>query len=114
MPITSVRTRPSLVLGLVLVAVVVLFGAIALVADLTRSTTGVATSFTPVVGHWKGIAPDSLKGAQDRVVAVHPVLWSQVAGRILLLPTWLVLGGLGITLGYLGRRQRRANIFINN
>jgi hypothetical protein len=97
-----------------LAGICLLFAGIALIADLTRSMNEASTSFTTLAGHWRGISAESLKWAQDRVVGIHPALWSQAAGRILSLPTWLTLGGLGLVFGYLGRRQRRANIFINN
>ena len=103
----------------VLAGTCLLFATIALVADFTRSTGGitpgsVVSGFTSLMSHWKALTPDLLKGFQDMIVSVHPALWTMVVARLLSMPTWLGLGALGLMLGYLGRKQRRANIFINN
>jgi MYXO-CTERM domain-containing protein len=43
----------------------------------------------------------------------HPLVWDMGLARVLQLPTWGVLGLLGLALGYLGRRRREVNIYAN-
>lgn len=88
-----------------------LFAVIAVVYDGTETlsrTGGIAV--TPFEAHWKSIAPRNYEAVQR----VTPgLVWNQGVARIAKLPTWLLLGGLGIALAYLGRRRDETTIFAN-
>lgn len=94
--------------------VILLVALIALVSDVTRATTGGPFIMTSALTHWKTMAPQSLAtvaGFTQRWL--HPMLWDPALLRVLLLPTWLLLGALALLLGVLGRKKRRINIFAN-
>ena len=91
-----------------------LLATVALVADLTRYMNGQGLQMTSLFAHWTGLSPQSLKTMGQFVQRyAHPYLWDPAMVRILVLPTWLVLGALGVVFGLLGRRKRRVNIFTN-
>lgn len=99
----------------VLAGFFLLFAAIALAADVTRTLNGnggwVITSFA---GHWRSFSPQMFAAAQKTVsTSLHPFVWDPVIVRLISLPAWFLLGAIGLTLGYLGRQKRRVNIFIN-
>jgi hypothetical protein len=94
--------------------VLLLVAVIALVYDGTGSLARGGPVTTSIGEHWSRLAPTSLKAAQGAVQrGSHPLVWDLVISRLLLLPTWMVLGTLGILLAYLGRRRRRVNIYAN-
>lgn len=91
-----------------------LIAIVALVSDLTRALNGGGLSFTTSYGYWKSVAPQSLYASTAFVQkTLHPVLWDPISLRVLLLPIWLLLGGIGLAMAVLGRRKRRVNIFAN-
>lgn len=91
-----------------------LFATIALIADLTRYMNGQPFQMTSLFNHWLGFAPQSLKSVAQFVQRyTHPYFWDPMMVRFLVLPSWLVLGALGVILGLLGRRRRRVNIYAN-
>ena len=95
-----VASRPLLLLAVV-----------AIVYDGTETlarTGGLAV--TPFETHWKAIAPRNYEAIQRMTPGP---LWSQGVSRIARLPAWLLLGGLGLGLAYLGRRRDETNIFAN-
>ncbi len=92
------------VIGLWLVAVAVVAAAI----DGTKSIAASKLVLTPLGQHWFQLAPESLNAAQAGIQrTVSPLLWDPVIQWILLLPTWLVAGVLGMLLVWLGSRGRR-------
>lgn len=95
-------------------SVFLLVGVIALVYDGTRTMAANHMVTTPLAEHWSRLAPASLAGAQKAVRSyTHPAVWELGVGRLLQLPAWAVLGGIGLLAGYAGRRRRRVNVFAN-
>jgi uncharacterized protein (TIGR03382 family) len=43
----------------------------------------------------------------------HPLVWDLGLAKVLRLPTWGVLGLLGVGFAWLGRRRRAVNIYAN-
>jgi len=64
-------------------------------------------AFTSVLEHWQALHPDSLAGARGAVEQINPYLWSPLAMAILVLPAWMVAGGLGLLLYLAGYRRPR-------
>lgn len=94
--------------------VLLVIATIALVHDGTRTYSGRGVVATSFIEHWSSLAPTSLKAAQTAVErSTHPLVWDGLIRRLLLLPTWLLLGLLGGLLAYAGRRRRRVNIYAN-
>ena len=94
--------------------VLLLTAMIALVSDLTRAANGGAFTVTTTLGYWKIVSPQSLAASETAVQrGVHPLLWDPVCVRLLGLPIWLLIGGLGAVFAILGRRKRRVNIYAN-
>jgi hypothetical protein len=97
----------------VLAAALLLGAAIAGVYDATRWLAGTGSVSTSLLDHWKNLAPSLLASAQTGVQRfAHPLVWDGIA-KLLALPAWAVLGGLGVLVGYAGRRRRRINVFAN-
>ncbi len=92
-----------------------LLAVVALVYDGTRMLAdNGALAFTPLGEHWFSIHPQSLNAAQAGIERhVAPFLWDPVMTTILLLPAWLVVGGLGALLYLLGYRRQRIDVFTN-
>lgn len=79
----------------------------ALVVDGTRSIAGNALSLTPLAQTLASLMPEkfaTLKLALQH--ALPPFLWDPVAVNVLLMPTWLVIGVIGILLMLLTRKRR--------
>lgn len=94
--------------------VLLLIAMIALVADLTRAVNGGGLAFTSTYAYWKSTAPQSLAASTTFVQrTLHPALWDPIAVRLLLLPIWLLFGGVGLAMAVLGRRKRSVNIYAN-
>lgn len=90
------------ILGLFLLA-----GAFAaLVIDGTRSIAGGGLLLTPLGKTISWFAPDALKNPQALLEGRIPFLWDPVMVRLLLLPTWLVVGSLGTLIMALTRKRR--------
>ncbi len=92
-----------------------LLAVIALVYDGTRMLAdNGALVFTSLGEHWYSIHPQSLNTAQAGIERhVAPFLWDPVITTILLLPAWIVVGGLGALLYLLGYRRKRLDVFTN-
>ena len=94
--------------------VLLLVAMIALVSDVTRAANGTAFTVTTGLAYWKSVAPQSLTATAAAIQrGVHPLLWDPVCVRLLGLPIWLLIGGMGAALAVLGRRKRRINIYAN-
>jgi hypothetical protein len=99
-----------------LAAILLLAAVIAGVYDGTRAldSKGAEVSMTSLGEHWSKLAPVSYKNAQAAVRRYsHPLIWDTLIQRLLLVPSWVVFGSLGLLLGYAGRRRRRVNVFAN-
>jgi hypothetical protein len=95
-------------------SVLLLIAVIALVYDGTRTLAGGGTVVTSTGEHWSKLAPASLKAAQGAVRRYsHPLVWDTFISRLLMLPAWALLGGLGVLFAYAGRRRRRVNVYAN-
>ena len=91
-----------------LIALLLLAGAFAaLVIDGTRSIAGGALSLTPLGQTLVWLMPEkfaTLKPALQH--ALPPFLWDPVMVKVLLMPTWLVIGVIGILLMLLTQKRR--------
>ena len=97
-----------------LASVLLLIAVIALVNDATRSRAADRMVTTSAGEQWAKLAPASLKAAQGAVQRYsHPWVWDGAFAKLLLAPTWALLGGLGLVFAYAGRRRRRVNVFAN-
>lgn len=67
-------------------------------------------AFTSGIHHWQTLHPASLAAAREAVEAVNPYLWSPLLMTVLVLPAWLVAGGLGIMLYMAGYRRPRPSL----
>jgi hypothetical protein len=92
-----------------------LLAAVALITDVTRTTSGDAGLIITSLGeHWRAIAPVTFEAARTAVTRrVGAWMWDPMILSALKLPGWLALGGLGLVLGYAGRRRRTINVFAN-
>jgi hypothetical protein len=67
-------------------------------------------AFTSIAQHWNTISPASLAAFRALLVNASPYLLSPLVETVLVLPAWIVAGGLG-TLAYLaGYRPPRPTI----
>ena len=84
------------------------------VNDVTRAQTSGPSSFASLYEGWATLSPATLKSAQTNVQRyTHPTVWTWGIAKVLQLPAWGLLGGLGLLLAYAGRRRRRVNIYAN-
>ena len=91
-----------------------LVAVIAAVDDFTRSQAAGRTVIASASEHWQRVSPVSLNNARNAVQRrSHPLVWDYGVAQILRVPTWGLLGFLGLLLGYAGRRRRRVEIFAN-
>ncbi len=96
--------------GLLLIAALV-----ALVSDVTRALMAAGPFVPTSLGRlWAETAPKSLAAARAVVSqGLSPSAWGMLASTLLAMPTFLVLGTLGVLLGWLGRRRSKVNIYVN-
>jgi hypothetical protein len=79
----------------------------ALVIDGTRSIAGGAPSLTPLEQTLLWLMPQKFSMLKTAVRhALPPFLWNHVAVHVLLMPTWVVVGVIGILLMLLTRKRR--------
>ena len=99
-----VLTRPLLLLAVV-----------ALVYDGTRTLAGGSgLVFTPFLEHWQQFAPRSVANLQAFVNrTIYPGAWEAVVVQFVRLPAWLLAGGLGLLLAWIGRKRHRPDVFVN-
>jgi hypothetical protein len=92
-----------------------LLAVVALVYDGTRMLAdGGTLVFTSLGEHWYAIHPQSLNATQAGIERhVAPFLWDPVMTTVLLLPAWVVVGGLGALFYLLGYRRKRLDVFTN-
>jgi hypothetical protein len=96
-----------------LAGVMFVIAVLAAVYDGTRSIAADTLVTTSLLEHWSKLAPSALAAAKSGVARSHPLVWELGVRKLLLLPTWLVFGLLGLVLAYAGRRRRRVNVFAN-
>jgi hypothetical protein len=97
-----------------LASLALLAAVILAVSDATRSNAAGQAGFVSVHDSWAALSPATLKAAQGSVQRfVHPLAWTWGIAKILQLPAWTLLGLIGVTLAYAGRRRRRVNIYAN-
>lgn len=92
-----------------------LVAVVALVADLTPWLQGgkgfSATSFAK---HWGDLAPATLQNAKLAVSrSLGPWAWDWVIASVIRLPTSVLFGLIAIASGWLGRRRRRVDVYVN-
>lgn len=75
-----------------------------MIADNGRLT------FTSVEEHWINLSLESMEGTREVISGINSYLWSPVLMTILVLPAWMVSGGLGVLLYLSGYRPPRADI----
>lgn len=92
-----------------------LIAAVALITDVTRTTSGDAGLVITSLGeHWRAIAPATFEAARAAVTRrAGAWMWDPLILSVLKLPGWLALGGLGLVLSYVARRRRAVNVFAN-
>ena len=99
-----------------LAGVLLLVAVIAAIYDGTKAleSGGAINTMTSLGEQWSKVAPTSHKNAQGYVKRyTHPLIWDGLIQRLLLLPTWVAFGSLGLVAAYAGRRRRRVNVFAN-
>jgi len=64
-------------------------------------------AFTSVLTHWETLAPASLTSTREAIEGISAYLWSPLLMTVLVLPAWMVAGGLGIILYVAGYRRPR-------
>lgn len=67
-------------------------------------------AFTSVLQHWQTLHPAGLAAVQQAVEGINSHLWSPLLMSVLVLPAWMVAGGLGIALYMAGYRRPRPNL----
>ena len=87
---------------------------VALVYDGTSTIAGgsglVITSFAD---HWQVIHPASLLTVKAILSQIHPKAWDPAMLRLLRLPAWIIMGAAGLLLGFIGRKRRQLNVYVN-
>ena len=92
-----------------------LVAVVALVYDGTRTLAGGSgLVVTSLAEHWQSFFPSSLELVRGLVTKrVHPAIWDGGLVRVLRLPSWLVIGAIGLLLAWIGRKRHRVNVYIN-
>ena len=92
-----------------------LVAVVAFIADLTPWLQGGKPyASTPFVKHWGDMAPATLKAAQTNVTrALGAWVWDWPIASTIRLPTSVLFGLLAAVSGWLGRRRRRVDVFVN-
>jgi len=99
-----------------ILARLLLIGAVvALAYDVTRMLSGhPGLIMTSLAEHWAHISPATQEAAHKAVSSrIDPAVWDMVLAPLLGWPAWLTLGGLALLLGWLGRRRREIDVFVN-
>ena len=89
---------------------------VALTIDGTKSLAAGQGQWivTPLGEHWFKLNAASLNTLQAAIERhVWPWLWDPVMVSLLLIPTWVFFGVIGLMLYWFGRRRRRLNVFEN-
>ncbi len=95
-----------------------LFAIVALVSLAVDATPTLTSSapFSPrsVAAQWQAIAPKTFAGARESVSStLSPSVWNLMESSLLAIPSFAMFGLLAALCGYLGRRRRRVEIFVN-
>ncbi|MGH1417981.1 MAG: hypothetical protein ACRBCJ_03905 [Hyphomicrobiaceae bacterium] len=92
-----------------------LIAAIALVADITPALQGVGSfKLTSFVTHWAELSPKSFTATKKSMIELDGgFIWNIGIKNIIAIPSAILFAILGGLFGYLGRRRKRTNIFIN-
>jgi uncharacterized membrane-anchored protein len=97
-----------------LAAVCLLVATIALVDDATPAVYGAGPFvLTSLSAHWQDLAPSAFAAAQKGADSLAPWLWKDMLVPILAMPTCIAFGLLAVLFGYVGRRRRAVEVFIN-
>jgi hypothetical protein len=67
-------------------------------------------AFTSVLQHWQTLNPAGLAAMQQAVESINPYLWSPLLMTVLVLPAWMVAGGLGMAIYIAGYRRPRPDL----
>lgn len=78
----------------------------ALIVDGTASVAAGKVDLHPLGDTLAKLSPDGFARVQALVSAKAPMLWDPVLSSLLLLPTWVVLGVLGLLVLASTRRPR--------
>jgi hypothetical protein len=86
-------------------------GLVAVVVDGAKTIAAASLTVTPLGLTWYTLSPTTLLATQGFVQQtvesyIGHWLWDPLVQWVLLLPTWAVLGAVGGTLAYLGRKRR--------
>jgi hypothetical protein len=89
--------------------------ALAMIHDLTQSYfAGSGLRFSSGLSLWTAAEPASLEMLSTWIAArTHRIVWDPLLTTALALPAFLMLGGAGILLLYLGRRRRGVQVYAN-
>jgi hypothetical protein len=84
---------------------------VAVVVDGAKTIAATSLTVTPLGLTWFALSPTTLMATQRFVQQtvesyIGHWLWDPLIQWILLLPSWAVLGAVGGTLAYLGRKRR--------
>jgi hypothetical protein len=98
-----------------LASLFLLAAVLAFAADSTQMLSGTgpfkSTSFAQ---HWQDLAPTTLARARDALsTGQASFLWPYLVEPLIALPSFLLFGLLAALTGYIGRRRRRVEIFVN-
>jgi len=69
-----------------------------------------ALAFTSVLQHWQTLNSPSLEAARTAVENLSPYLWSPLLMAVLVLPAWMVAGGLGLAVYIAGYKRPRPTL----
>ncbi len=92
-----------------------LFAMVAAVVDATKSLgANGRIVMTPLAAQWQSLFPQSFDWLQQTAAAkLGPVAWNEAVLPVLDLPTWLILGVLGVLFYWAGQKRRTEQVFIN-
>lgn len=95
--------------------VLFLIAAIALVGDITPALQGIGNfKLTSFATHWAELSPKSLAATKESMIDfAGGFIWNFGMKNIIAIPSAILFAILGGLFGYLGRRRKRTNIFIN-
>lgn len=98
-----------------LASLFLLIAIVALVADLSPWLSGARPlTATSLAKHWGDLTPATLQATKTAVSrTAGSWLWDYVIFNIIRIPTSVLFGVLGLTLGWAGRRRRRVDIYAN-
>lgn len=110
----NARTAACFVLRMI-ARPLLLIAVVALVYDGTRTLAGGSgLVITSLAEHWQTLFPASLEVAKTTVVKrLGAGMWDGGVLKVLRFPSWLLLGGLGLLLAYIGRKRHKVNVFMN-